>query len=69
MASAWRAANFLPSSDAPASENNRSALRRAGNIQRPGDFKEIAVVIERMQFIFIKELASLLIAHKGIFFP
>ncbi len=31
MASAWRAANFLPSSDAPA-ENNRSTLRRAGNI-------------------------------------
>lgn len=68
MASAWRAANFCRHPTRRPG-NNRSALRRAGNIQRPGNFKEIAVVVERMQFIFIKELASLLIAHKGVFFP
>ncbi len=31
-------------------KDNRSPLRRATNIQRPGDLEEITVVIQGMQF-------------------
>ena len=50
-------------------EHNRTSLRRATNIEWPGNLEEITPVIQGMQFGGVKKLTTLFVAHKGIAFP
>ena len=50
-------------------KNDRSALRRAGNIERSLHLKEVAVMVKRVQLRGIEKLTTLFIANKGILFP
>ena len=50
-------------------KDNRTSLRRATNIERPGDLEEIPVMIQGVQFSRVKKLTALFITDKGILFP
>ncbi|VTN05456.1 Uncharacterised protein [Raoultella ornithinolytica] len=53
----------------PGLKNNRSPLRRTGNIERAGNLEKITAMVEGMQLIFIEELSGSFITDEGILLP
>nr|GEZ59310.1 hypothetical protein [Tanacetum cinerariifolium] len=50
-------------------KQHRLALTRPGNVQRTLHLKEVAFVIQGVQFAAVEKLAGLLVAGKGVVFP
>lgn len=50
-------------------EDNRPALWRAADVQRPGDREEFTLMVQRMQFLRVEEAAAGLVADKRVVFP